>query len=219
MISDSNTINILIVEDCEFTATGLEVSFAPMSDIKVVGIVADGGEAWEFLKKTPYKVDVVLMDISTQYDEESGIKYTKQLKWLYPSLCFIAYSAFGNKRLVKKFFDAGGVGFLEKIDGASEIIEAIKCVCNGGRYMSKNARKYSGGFKPESPKRLESALLTSKQLKVLKLRAEGKTNKEIAQQLNLSIETIKSHTKNIIVKLDATNIPNAIFKATKLELI
>lgn len=219
MISDSNTIKLLIVEDSEAAATGLEVSFKHLSDIEVIAVVANGIEARDFLMETTHKVDVVLMDIAIQSDSESGIKYTKQLKWRYPKLHFVAYSAFGDKNVVEKFFDAGGIGFLDKIDSLPEIIEAIQCVYKGRRYMSKSVREYFGSLTMQSKKKPKNELLTSKQLEVLQLRADGLTNKQVAQYLHVSEETIKSHTKNIIAKLEATNTANAIFIAVKKELI
>jgi len=219
MISDSDNIKLLIVEDCEAAATGLEVSFKHLSDIEVIAVVADGIEARDFLMETTHNVDIVLMDIAIQSDSESGIKHTKQLKWRYPELRFIAYSAFGDKSVVEKFFDAGGVGFLDKIDSLPEIIKAIKCVYKGERYMSKSVREYFGSLMTQPEKKSKSKLLTSKQLQVLQLRADGLTNKEVARYLYVSEETVKSHTKNIIAKLEATNMTNAIFIAVKKELI
>ena len=217
--NSSDTIHVLIVEDSEPSATGLKVLLKDFPDVEVVAIVANGIKAREFLMETTNKVDIVLMDIVMQSDSESGIKYTKQLKWRYPDLRFIAYSAFGDENLVKKFFDVGGLGFLDKIDEIDEIVHAITCVQNGGRYLSESVQKYSGSSLRQLEEKPKNQLLTSKQLEVLELRAKGLTNKAIAQYLHLSEETIKSHTKNIITKLEASNMSNAIYIASKLGLI
>jgi len=220
MDSDSsNIIHVLIVEDAEAMATGLAAFFERLTNVEAVAIVTDGNQAYEFLKNKTCEVDIVLMDIAIKSDSESGIIYTKRLKRIYPKLHFIAYSAFGNSQIVKKFFDAGGVGFLDKIDSLDEVVDGIERVYKGERYTSKNVQEYSGNFNKSSKEKSNTQLLIPKLLEVLRLRADGMTNKEIAQHLYLSEETIKSHTKKIIRKLQANNMSNAIYLATKLELI
>ena len=169
-------------------------------DIEVVGEAQDGRQAVAMVKKL--RPAVVLMDIAMPL--LNGLEATRQVLKLEPATKVVMLSAHNDDAYVQEATNAGAVGFLIKQSSAQNVCEAIREVQKGNRYFSPSVGKRlqngasqnrNGTLKPRSP-------LSSREMEVLQLIAEGKANKETAAELGISIKTVEKHRENLMAKLN-----------------
>jgi len=167
--------------------------------------------AEEAIKKIPsLKLDVVLMDI--HLSGKSGIDCVAELKSKCPNTQFIMFTSFEDSESVFKALKAGATGYLTKTTQPSKILDAILDVHKGGSPMSSHiARKIVGSFHT-SEKYSELEKLSSREKEILDLLAKGYRYKEIADQLFLSTETVRTHIRNIYEKLQVNSRTEALNK-------
>jgi DNA-binding NarL/FixJ family response regulator len=169
-------------------------------DIEVVGAAEDGRKAMELvLALAP---DIVIMDISMP--NLNGIDATRKIVGESNDVKVIALSIHSSQRFVTEMLKAGASGYILKECLFDELVEAIRTVLNGGIYLSHKitgvviddyVNRLSNKYQPETP------ALTAREREVLQLLAEGKSTKQIAQQLHVSSKTIESNRRNIMNKL------------------
>ena len=173
------------------------------NDLEVVGEAQDGRQAVVLTKQL--HPAVVLMDIAMPL--LNGLEATRQLLKSEPSTKVLILSAHSDDAYVQKAIESGAAGFLLKHTSSHEVCQAIREVHNGKRFFSPSITKRLGGFNmksdghTESPDR-KSALLTSREMEVLQLIAEGKANKETASELGISIKTVEKHREKLMSKLN-----------------
>ena len=168
--------------------------------MEVVGEAGDGEEAVRLVTKL--KPDVAIMDIAMP--KLNGIEATKQIKALYPATAVLILTAYDNDQYIFALLEAGAAGYLLKNVRGQEVIEAVRAVHAGESVLHPVvARKVLNRFVPSSreAKEREAEELTERELEVLKLAAKGLSNKDMAQQLCLSVRTIQAHLGNIFGKL------------------
>jgi len=168
--------------------------------LEVVGEAGDGEEAVRLVTKL--KPDVAIMDIAMP--KLNGIEATKQIKALYPATAVLILTAYDNDQYIFALLEAGAAGYLLKNVRGQEVIEAVRAVHAGESVLHPVvARKVLNRFVPSSreAKEREAEELTERELEVLKLAAKGLSNKDMAQQLCLSVRTIQAHLGNIFGKL------------------
>ena len=146
-----------------------------------------------------------------------GVQTTQAIREKYPQVQVLALTSFYDKKLVQQAMQAGASGYLVKGVSAKELAEAIQLAHSGNTILSKEA---SQALIQEDyqPSRLGSDL-TDRELEVLPLMADGMSNAEIAQHLNISISTTKHHVRAILSKLDAANRAQAVSIAMQNNLI
>lgn len=198
-----NQISVLIVEDHTMVREGLRMMLNLEPDMEIAGEAQDGREAVDMAMEL--RPDVVLMDIAMP--GLNGLEATRQLVKVLPGVRIIVLTAHTDDAYVKSAVDAGVAGFLLKQDSTRDICRAIREVHRGGIHYSPSIAKRFVRINPKSRGRSgrmerKASLLTSREMEVLQLIAEGLANKEIAAQLGISIKTVEKHRGRLMEKLD-----------------
>lgn len=193
----------MLVEDHTVVREGIRVMLKLEPDLNVAGEARNGRMA--ITMATELKPDVILMDIAMP--KLNGLEATRQLVKALPNTRIIILSAHCDDAYVKSAVDAGAVGFLHKQDSAHDVCQAIREVSKGGIHYSPSIAKRFVRMNPQTrgkSGKLErkAAALTSRETEVLQLIAEGKTNKEAASELSISIKTVEKHRGQLMKKLD-----------------
>jgi NarL family two-component system response regulator LiaR len=208
-------IKILLAEDHVIVREGTRELVQHQPDMEVVAEADDGEEAVQLAAKL--QPDVVIMDIAMP--KLNGIEATKQIKALYPATAVLILTAYDNDQYIFALLEAGAAGYLLKTVRGHELIDAIRAVYGGESVLHpKIARKILSRFVPLATKPSEervAELLSERELEVLKLAAKGMSNKDIAEQLFLSVRTVQTHLANIFTKLDVGSRTEAILYGLK----
>jgi DNA-binding NarL/FixJ family response regulator len=200
-------ISVMLVEDHTVVRECICAMLKLEPDLDVVGEAFNGRVAVRLAAEL--QPDVILMDIAMP--KLNGLEATRQLVKVLPASRVIIISANCDDSSVKGAVDAGAVGFLPKQDCAHNIGEAIRQVSRGGIYYSPSIARRFVRLNPQSRGRsgkLErrAVALTSREMEVLQLIAEGYTNKETAWDLAISIKTVEKHREQLMRKLDIHDI-------------
>lgn len=196
-------ITVLIVEDHPVVRDGLVGYINTAEDMEVIGQTADGEKAVALA--TDLVPDVVLMDIVLDESEITGAEATLRITSLCPNTQVLALSAFDDDDKVFPTLKAGAMGYLLKTSSSAQILDAIRQVARRQPYLDQRIyRKLTdylvitrGGIAPGELK----PRLTPREKEVLPLLAQGLSNQAIADQLVISIKTVKTHVSNILQKL------------------
>lgn len=211
-------IRVLIVDDQSLIRIGIQTLLNRKPDIEVVGQASDGQEAIQ--KVAELDPDVVLMDI--RMPKLDGVEATRRLTAQYPRTGIIILTTFQDDENVFSALAAGARGYLLKDTNHKELAEAIRIVANGGALLHPEVtaqviREFSRRNQPSTPSPATAptpapaatppaderlALLTERELSILRLLGHGYSNQEISQQLSLSVGTVKNHISNILSKLN-----------------
>lgn len=200
------TTTILLVDDHEVIRDGLQSLLESRGDCTVVAHAADGRAAVELARQ--HRPHVVIMDIGMP--ELNGIEATQQIKANDPAVAVIALSMYADATYVGRMLKAGAAGYLLKESAFEELSAAIDEVRQGRSYLS---RGITGVVVADYVQRLGRdpeprgvTILTAKEREVLQLIAEGRSTKEIAAALHVSVKTIETHRSNIMKRLDIHSI-------------
>jgi|SRR5581483_1336088 len=201
--------SVIVVEDDRGLREQLTEILNSSGDVKCIGAYRTGEEA---LKKVPAQMpDVVLMDIGLP--GMSGIQCVAELRRVVPALRIIMVTVHEDTNQIFKALKAGASGYLSKSSPPEQLIEAVRDVYKGGSPMSSHiARKIVDHFHSAKPSPTETENLTQREREVLHLVARGLVYKEIANELNISITTVRSHIINICEKLHVRNRIEAVAK-------
>jgi DNA-binding NarL/FixJ family response regulator len=195
---------ILIADDHAILREGVRALLATADDIEVVGEAADGREAIELAQKL--EPDAILMDVAMP--GLGGLEATLEIRKLVPRTKILVLSQYGEPEYVRRFLKAGVSGYVLKKAAGADLVAAIRAVMRGGLVLdpevARTAVQENGPPEAgEVPDAYES--LTDREKQVLKLVAEGHTNKEIADQLGISVKTAMSHREHVMLKLQVHN--------------
>ena len=212
----NNKIKIIIADDHAFLRKGLIQIISETPDFSVVGEAENGEELLEKIRKLD--LDVVVMDV--EMPKKSGWDVMLQLKIEKPKLPVIILSVFSEEDYAVKFFKAGASGYLTKTSAPELLVEAIRKVASGGRFISPHlAEMLAFELGQDTQKKLHETL-SPREFQVFTMIASGKTVKEIANELSLSIPTISTHRAHILEKMNLkTNarLTHYAFKNNLLE--
>jgi DNA-binding NarL/FixJ family response regulator len=203
------TIRVGVIEDNAGLRRSLERILDNAADLKCVG-------AWEsaepaLVQLPAAKPDVVLMDINLP--GISGIDATARLKQLCPQTQVVMVTVYEDTESIFRALKAGACGYLLKRASAGEIVEAIRNVRGGGAPMtSEIARKVVHAFQAPPPEHATAAVLSAREQEILQMLSKGFANKEIADQLSISYQTVKVHLKHIYEKLHVRSRTEALIK-------
>lgn len=212
-------LRILLVDDHQLIIDGLRGFLDPEEGYQVVGEANNGKEAIQLTELL--NPDLILMDI--EMPEVSGIQASEEIKRKYPEKKVIIVSMHHEKELIRKLMEKGVDGYLLKNSSKAEVINAIDTVKNGQPYFSKDVTN-SLLNKQSQPANNGSAAvalaqLTDREIEILKLVAEGLTNKEIGDRLFISHRTVDTHRTNLMKKLEVNNVAGLIRFSFKNGLI
>ena len=203
-----NAITVCIVEDLDEVRNGLAAIINMTDGFKVLQSFSTAESALE--KLYTLKPDIVIMDI--HLPGMSGIECIKQAREKSPTMQFMMFTIYENSDVVFQALEAGATGYLLKNSSASKIIESLRELHQGGSPMNAEiAKKLVMRFQ-KTPFAQNEYHLTPKEQQVLELMAKGYLYKEIADELNNTVNTIKQHIRNIYEKLHVQNKAEAINK-------
>jgi two-component system NarL family response regulator len=214
-------IKVLIADDHRVVREGLSAILKTKDNIEVVGEAQDGQEAVE--KTRALEPDVVLMDVSMP--RMGGVEATRIIKRELPHIGIIALTMYEEQQYIFDLVRAGATGYLLKDTDSAQIVSAIRAVYRGESLIhpsvaSKILAEFSLLAQGKGKKRpwVEHDL-TDREITVLRLVADGKTNKEIANSLDLSEKTVKNHVRNIFHKLQVYDRTQAAILAIRKGII
>lgn len=208
------TVKILLVDDHKIVRQCLRARIECESDLEVVGEAGDGREAIDLVSKC--RPEVVVMDISMPGLD--GVEATRRIKKGNPGVKVVALSVHPEKQFLDGMLRAGASGYLVKTEAAEDLVEAISQVRAGRKYVSPQlidssvedyVQRLMEEGEPPAP------ALTPRQREVLRHIARGKTNQEIADELNISPKTVGNHRQLIMEKLDLHNVADLTRYAIK----
>jgi len=218
------TIKVLIADDHPVVREGVRAMLETDEEIEVVGEASSGLEA--VTKTGELQPNVVLMDIVMS--NLDGLEATRRIKKQYPGTAVIMLTIYADKAFVIDAIQAGAGGYLLKDASRDLLCHTIKAV-NGGGILIKSSllREAVATLVDMTPSQQEkgaAALIgmeefTSREQEVLKLLADGRTNKGIGKELNIAEETVKKHAQTIIAKLGASDRTQAAVKAIRIGLV
>ena len=214
-------IKVLIADDHRVVREGLAAILKTKENIVVVGEAQDGHEAVE--KARSLLPDVILMDVSMP--RMGGVEATRQIKRESPHIGIIALTMYDEEHYIFDLVRAGATGYLLKDTDSAQIVVAIRAIYRGESLINPSvASKILAEFsllaqkKGKKPSGVDHDL-SEREITVLRLVAEGKTNKEIANCLDLSEKTVKNHVRNIFHKLQVYDRTQAAILAIRKGLI
>ena len=210
-------IRVLLVDDHELVRQGVASMLAKAEDLTVVGEAKTGREAIETARKE--LPDVVLMDV--RMPDMDGLEATRRIKEERPRTAVIMVTMHDNPAYLREAVRAGAAGYLLKDVSKDDLVDAIRQVATGGAFIESqmlkgmlSEMKPSGGATPTAAKNL-----TKREREILTLVAEGMSNREIAERLVLSPETVKSHVAAILEKLNVSDRTQAAIYAVRNGLV
>ena len=208
------TTRILLADDHQVVRRGFGLILSAQPGWEIVGEAANGREAVELTERL--QPDLVVMDVSMP--ELNGIEATRRIAEFAPRCRILALSMHRDAVYVREILRAGAHGYLLKDASDQDLVDAVRAVSNGQGYLSPAV---SDAVLSDYRKHVTDPidLLTSREREVLQLIAEGKTNKEIAQDLNLSVYTVDSHRGRIMEKLNLHSAGELIRFAIRNGLI
>jgi DNA-binding NarL/FixJ family response regulator len=198
-------ITVLLAEDHMIVREGFRKLLAAETDLEVVGEAQTGRQAVALAKKL--RPAVVVMDIAMPL--LNGLEATRQIRKAIPGAKVLILSAHNDDAYVEQAIAFGAVGFLLKQTSSNDLSKAIREVQNGNRFFSPAIAKRLHDQKSKAgrrPLRQRVARLSSRELEVLQLIAEGEPNKQVASELGISIKTVEKHRQSLMQKLNIHDV-------------
>lgn len=213
-------VRILVADDHHVVRTGLRALLESKSGWKVCAEATNGREAVE--KAGQLKPDVAVLDIGMPL--LNGVEATRQIRKLSPQTEVLILTMHDSELLVQEVFEAGAHGYILKDDADRNLIAAVDALRRHKPYLSSRVSEavrnaaLPPGHGP-APGRSSRSRLTPREREILQLLAEGKSNKEVAAVLGISVKTAETHRANIMLKLDFHSITELVRYAVRNNII
>jgi DNA-binding NarL/FixJ family response regulator len=202
-------ITTLIVDDHEVVREGLRLTLSRAPHIRIVGEAADGASAIDLaLRRKP---DVVIMDV--RMPGMDGLEATRSLTSQAPSSKVLIFTAYSERSLLGRAFDSGANGYILKEAPHETLVRAIEKVAAGEGYVDPALMPAFLAGKDQAE------MLTAREREILQLLADGMSNADVADKLFISQETVKSHVRHILTKLEADTRTHAVAIALREAII
>lgn len=213
-------IKVVLVDDHQLIRMGISALLNSEKDIEVIGQATSAKEVMDMVEEK--QPNVVLMDISL--DDGDGIVLTKEINKKHKDVAVIMLSMHVKEDYIQRSLKAGAAGYILKDSPKEELIKAIKEVANGGKYFAGEVSQlmvssYVNKVGDFNDKKKKSTGLTSRELEIIKLLSDGKSNQIIADELSISHRTVDTHRTNIMQKVKVKNVAELIKYAIKNKLI
>jgi len=190
-------INILIADDHAIVRAGLKQIVAEETDMRVTGEAGNAEEMLSLLNNSVYSI--VVLDINMP--GKSGLEALKEIRVQYPETPVLILSMYSEDQYGLRAFKAGASGYLKKVSAPDELVNAIRKIVNGGKFLSLElAEKMASSFDFDQSKALHEKL-SDRELQILCQIAQGKSAEEIAGMLYISIHTVYSYRNRILEKM------------------
>ena len=201
-------ITCLIVDDHEVVREGLRLSLSRSSHIRVIGEAPDGEAGVALAERR--RPDVVVMDI--RMPGIDGLEATKRLRELAPDVPVILFTAYSDRPLLSRGIESGAKGYVLKEASHETFVRAIEKVAGGDTFVDP-------ALMPAFLGKEQTEALTAREREILQLLADGMSNADVAQKLFISQETVKSHVRHILTKLEADTRTQAVAIALREAMI
>lgn len=211
-------IRVLIADDHAILREGLRALLKTAGDVEVVGEAGDGESA--IAEAARLRPDVVLMDVSMP--GLGGLEATLQIRKDHPEMRIVVLTQYEDREYLRRFLQAGVAGYLLKKTAGADLVSAIRAAARGGLVLDPALAKDALQEQPldtSQPREDPYDLLTDREKQVLKLVAEGRSNKEVAELLDISVKTAMSHREHIMDKLDLHNRTDLVKFALKRGVV
>jgi DNA-binding NarL/FixJ family response regulator len=209
------SIELLVADDHEVVRAGLKYMFEG-TDIRIVAEASDGNAANKLALK--HRPQVVLLDV--RMPDGDGLNCLARIKLDLPQVPVVMFSAYDNPTYVARAIALGAAGYVSKSASRDEIINAIRTAARGDMIWSREElRRVTGALVAPRSGPESEVPLTKRESEVLKQLAFGLTNKEIAQTLGISYETVKEHVQHILRKIGVSDRTQAAVWAVRKELV
>ena len=217
---------LLVVDDHAFMRAGIKAILHRDASLEVVGEAQDGQQALECCREL--RPDLILMDVSMP--DMDGIEATRAIKTEFPQTSVLIFTAHADHRLLMDAVKAGAAGYLLKGGDIKHVLDAVRAVLDGEtpleheevtQLLGRFAREAGLRESPPSrvaPESLENRL-SSQETEVLRLIATGKTNRQITQELHISLSSVKTYVQRIIKKLGVSDRTQASVRAVEMGLL
>ena len=207
-------LRIVVADDHTLVRAGLVTLMSRMQDVEVAGEAADGRAALKLVKEL--QPDIAILDISMP--QLNGLDTAEKIKEASPKTKVIILSMHANEEYVAQALKAGAAGYLLKDAATTELDMAIKVVAQGQFYLSPSiSRQVVDNLLHGGPSGLD--VLSPRQREILQLIAEGKSTRDIAETLHLSVKTIETHRAQLMERLDIHDVAGLIKYALRKGLI
>jgi two-component system, NarL family, response regulator NreC len=214
-----SAVRILLADDHVVMRSGLRLLLERQPNLEVVGEAADGQEAVRLAAAD--KPDVVIMDIAMPH--LNGVEATRQIVTRNPETAVVILSMHSDESYVLRSLKAGARAYLLKDSAEADLIAAIRAIQGGKSFFSPGVRRILTEDYMHQLAKLgvedTYELLTPREREVLQLVAEGQSNKEVANLLNLSLYTVETHRTHILQKLNLHSVPELILYAVRKGII
>jgi DNA-binding NarL/FixJ family response regulator len=220
MTSGAKKLRILVADDHELVRRGIRGLLRARRDWKVVGEAASGREALEKAKKL--RPDVAILDISMP--DLDGLHATGRIREAAPRTSVVILTMHESDQMVRRVLEAGALGYVLKSDLAAHLVKAVKSVSAGKLFLTPRVSDIIlNGFLKNAgqpqPKENARAQPTPREVEIIKLLAEGKANKEIAAELEITIRTVETHRAKIMLKLGLHSLAELIHYAIRNKIV
>jgi len=219
---ENQKIRILLADDHTILRQGIRMLLETQSDMEVVGEAVNGREAVEQARLL--QPQIILMDISMP--ELNGLEATRQIKRELPAIQVVILTMHDNEEYLVQILQAGATGYVLKQAADRELIEGVRIASRGDTYLypriaTRLVSDYLRRVESNTPDEHDAAYesLTAREREILKLIAEGHTNKEIAELLTLSVKTVENHRYSLMNKLNAHDRGELVKYAIRVGLI
>lgn len=208
-----NKLRIVLADDHAVVREGLRRLIESEPDLHVVGEASDGSDA--IAQCTTLRPDIAVLDVSM--GEVNGAEAARRLRKVCPQTRILALTVHEDKGYLRELLDAGAAGYVLKRAAGEELIRAIRAVAAGGMYVDPRiaAKLVSSFVEPRATSARPAIELSQRETTVLRLIAEGYTNKEIAAQLGLSVKTVETYKARSMEKLGLRSRVDIVRVATE----
>jgi two-component system, NarL family, response regulator NreC len=214
-----NQIRIFLADDHTVMRAGIRLVLERQPDLHVVGEASDGRETVNAIER--FHPDVVVMDIAMP--NLNGIEATRQILANGAAVSIVVLSMHSDEEYVLRALKAGARGYLLKESAEADLIAAVRAVISGKSFFSPAVSRLlvEDYVRQLQDRDIEDSydLLTTREREILQLVAEGKSNKDIANLLNVSVYTVETHRSNIMEKLNLHGVPELILYAVRKGVI
>jgi DNA-binding NarL/FixJ family response regulator len=201
-------ITCLIVDDHEVVREGLRLSLSRSENIRVVGEAADGNAAVTLAKRR--RPNVVILDV--RMPGKDGLSAAKEITTEVPETAVLMFTAFAERSLLTRGIESGAKGYILKEAPHQTLVRAIQKVADGDGYVDP-------ALMPAFLNKERENMLTAREREILQLLADGMSNADVAGKLYISQETVKSHVRHILSKLEADTRTHAVAIALRTSII
>jgi DNA-binding NarL/FixJ family response regulator len=211
------TLQILIADDHELVRKGLRAVLENQPGWKVTGEAVNGRQAVELAKQLG--PDVIVLDVTMP--ELNGLEATRQIRKAIPKAEVLILTIHESEKLVSEVLAAGAHGYVLKADTARLLVAAVEALAQHQPFFTGKVAEVvlSGYLNPENVAAGRVAQLTAREREVVQLVAEGKTNKEVAVALGVSVKTVDAHRANVMHKLDLHSVTDLVRYAIRNQII